>query len=257
MQSGSRSVSTYRIGGGAVSMFLLSMCMALAAVFSRDYLFVSLLIMLSMAALAFTGQRFDGIAKVGRYSILLAAFVFLLHLFSHRGQVIFHVWIFAATIEGARAGLLYGLKLLSFTFSGYLIFAAVDPFDLIYPLERIARHLGPLGRHLAAAAMAFYLAMRFIPELIERGRLTAMAMRSRGVDHKGGLRQKARFSLFLIAPLFAGAIKKASLIALALDIKGYGTRLYRARFRPMRLNPAGAAILALAVSVLIGGFLTA
>jgi energy-coupling factor transporter transmembrane protein EcfT len=257
MQNAAYSILTYRIGPGAVSIFLLSISMALAAVFSRDYLFLSLLIVLSIIALALSGQGLGGIAKVGRYSIVLAAFVFILHLFSHRGETIFQLWFLSATIEGFRAGMLYGLKLLSFAYSGYLIFAAVDPFDLLYPLERIARHAGPLGRPLASAAMAFYLAMRFIPELVERGRITAMAMRSRGLGHEGGLRHKTRFSLFLVSPLFAGAIKKASLIALALDIKGYGTRFYKARQRPMSINLASGGVSALSASVLIGGLLTA
>jgi len=240
MQHAAYSILTYRIGPGAVSIFLLSISMALAAVFSRDYLFLSLLIVLSIIALALSGQGLGGIAKVGRYSIVLAAFVFILHLFSHRGETIFQLWFLSATIEGFRAGMLYGLKLLSFAYSGYLIFAAVDPFDLLYPLERIARHAGPLGRPLASAAMAFYLAMR-----------------SRGLGHEGGLRHKTRFSLFLVSPLFAGAIKKASLIALALDIKGYGTRFYKARQRPMSINLASGGVSALSASVLIGGLLTA
>jgi len=247
----------YNKSAGGISIFLLSLSLASAAIISRDYLLLCVFLLLSMAALIVFRQGYKVIITLGRYSIFLAAFIFTLHLFSHEGAKIFGIWFLSATKEGALTGILYALKLLVFTYSGYLIFAAVDPFELLIPAERATSYIGRFGRPLASAAMAFFLAMRFIPELIERGKITAMAFKSRGIESERGLKKKAQFATALIVPLFAGSIKKAGLIAMALDIKGYGTRYYRARIRPARLNFASVAVAFLSAVILAIGILTA
>jgi energy-coupling factor transport system permease protein len=257
MQTSAKSFMPLRASAGALSIFILTVSIALAAIFTRNIICLVTLMALSIGTLILLHQKIGAIFKVGRYAMILAILIFGLHLFWHEGREIFSLWVLSATVEGAWAGLIYGLKLLVFAYSGYIIFAAVDPFELLKPLERLAYHAGPLGRLIASAALAFFLAMRFIPELVERSRMTSMALGSRGVGFDGGLRGKMKFALFMVAPMFAGAIKKAGLIALALDIKGYGTRYYRAKLHPVRFNLASAVVFLLATCVLTVGILTA
>ncbi len=257
MQNSAFAANRYRNGAGPFSLFVFSISAAIAAIFTHEMIFLISLLALSVAAVIIFERGIGGILSVSRYSVALAAFIFLFNLFSLDGKILFKLWFLSATIEGAAAGVLYGLKLMVFAYSGYLIYVAVDSFELVRPLERIGRPLGPLGRPLASAALAFFVAMRFIPELIERGHMTALALRSRGLDHRGGLGRKAKFALYLIPPLISGAIKRADLVAVALDIKGYGARYYRARFGAIQMNPIGICLTVFSAGLMILGFMTA
>jgi len=114
--------------------------------------------------------------------------------------------------------------------------------------------LGPFGKTVAAFALAFFVALRFIPEFIDRGRLTYLALRSRGLSIDK-LNDKIAFGLFMITPLFAGAIKKASSVAMALEIKGYGTRYVRAILAQSRPGFIDISILALSGGVILAGII--
>jgi energy-coupling factor transport system permease protein len=238
---------------GSYSRLLFSVSIALAAIFSGNVPFLILLIVISMSTPLVWGKPPGDLTKVAKYAIPLTAIIFVLHLFSHSGAPLFRAWFLSATIEGVRAGIFYGLKLLVFAYSGYNIFGVIDPYDLLMPLERLARRLGPSGKLLASTALAFYLALRFIPELVERGRVTAMALKSRGIEFSGGIGGRAHFALHLIAPLIAGSIKKAVSVAMAMEIKGYSGRYHRAAFPPPRVNLGGATLSLISLGLLAAG----
>jgi energy-coupling factor transporter transmembrane protein EcfT len=243
-------------GAGSLSKFTFSVSLALSAIFTGRVEFLCLLFFITIASFVLLGVEFNELTKVGKYALFMAIFVFNLHLFLHRGATVFGWWIFNATAEGFLAGLYYSLKLMVFALSGYIIIAAIDPYDLLAPLERLARHCGNTGRYVESLALSFFLALRFLPEFIERGRVTSLALQSRGIGHGGGLGNKARYASNLISPMFAAAIKKAGSASIALDIKGFGSRYYRATLPPIRLNFTSAVLLLISGGIFFMGWLT-
>jgi energy-coupling factor transport system permease protein len=189
-------------------------------------------------------------------SLPLAIIIFLLHLFSHGGKAIFAFLFLRATMEGAGLGLLYGMKLVVFAASGFSVLTAIDPFDLIAPFERIARKSGPLAGPLSSAVLAFFIAIRFLPDFVSRARLTVLAFKSRGLGFEGGLSRRARAAMIFLPPLFAGAIKRAELAGMALDLKGYATRYSRAVLAPPGIYPGSVLLTVISFLVLVGGFQT-
>jgi energy-coupling factor transporter transmembrane protein EcfT len=240
----------------SAARFVFSISLATSGIFSNHYGFLALLLGISVSSLLLWKTPLPELVKFGKYSLAFAAIVFLLHLFSHDAQIIARLWFLHATVEGAGVGLLYALKLLIFAYSGYIIFASVDPFDLLSPLEKSSRHLGVVGHFVASSALAFFIALRFIPDLVQRGRMASLALKSRGLDSKGSIREKARFAVFLIAPLFAGAIKSASMVSTALDIKGYGTRYHKAIYEPAKVRLQSVILSLLSAGLLFLGWKT-
>lgn len=256
MRNGTMASYLNGLKPGAVSKFFFYLSIALGAIFSQSIFFLVLLFLGLVVAGMFTARSPSGIANAVRYSLPFSLAVFVLHLFSHGGDRIFQFLFLTATFEGAYAGLLYAFKLIIFALSGYMIFTTVDPFDLVSPLERIARKSKRLTTSASSILLAFVLALRFLPELTSRARITVLALRSRGVDFKGNLRQRAGASLLLLPPLFAGAIKQAEISGMALDVKGFGTRFSRAVLAPPRIVFASSILSLIALVILIAGWST-
>jgi energy-coupling factor transport system permease protein len=241
---------------GAFSKFIFYICLSLGAIFSRSFPFI-----LGLAALGvIAGMILIGSARklfvVLLYSLLLALIIFLLHLFSHDGKTIFIFLFLKATVEGAGFGLLYGMKLMIFAASGFSVLTAIDPFDLITPFERMARKSGPLAGPLSSAILAFFIAIRFLPDFASRAKLTLLALRSRGLCFEGGLPRRARAAMIFLPPLFAGAIRRAELAGMALDLKGYATRYSRAVLASPKIYPGSLVLTVVSFLVLIGGIQT-
>jgi energy-coupling factor transport system permease protein len=241
---------------GSLSRFIFALSLAIAAMFSWSYLFLILLIVFSVAAALAWGAKLNSLFRTFRYSIFLVLFVFVLHLFSHPGQTIFSIYKFDATIAGAIAGAYYSLKLFVFAFTGAILFFTVDPQKLISPLERLARHTGPLGKPLESFALTMFLALRFLPEMTSLGNQTALAFKTKGIDFRGGPMHKARVSTLIMAPLFVTAFKRTELTAAALDIKGYGTRHSRAVLAPINISLGGTIVLLISIVIIIAGWRT-
>jgi energy-coupling factor transporter transmembrane protein EcfT len=239
---------------GAFSRFIFSLSIALAAVATKNPGYLILLLAFSILAILSWGGHLHDIIKIIRYSLLLSIFIFLLHLFLHSGQPLIKFWFLSATTDGARTGLLYALKLLVFAYAAGIIFIVVDPFDLISPLERLARHIGPLGQPLGALTLSFFLALRFLPELSNQSRLTLLAFKTRGLDFKGGLSHKARVASLLIAPMFVNGFKRAELAAAALNIKGYATRYSNAVFNPIKISIGSILTFSISIIILVAGW---
>ncbi len=239
-----------------MSRFLFSISLALATIATKSLFYLVLLLAFGMLAILSWNGSFKAILKIASYTIFFLAFIFMLHLFFNPGKVIFKFWFLTATVEGARAGLLYGLKLLVFSYAAGIIFLSVDPFELISPMERIAKAIGRPGKIIGALSLSFFLAIRFLPELSQQGRLTILSLKTRGFEIKGGLGHKARVAALLIVPMFVNAIKRAELAAAALNIKGYATRYSRAVFAPTRITLGGIITISISVVILIAGWRT-
>lgn len=224
--------------------------------FSWSYLFLIILLIFAITACLTWGTKLNSLFMTFRFSVLLVLFVFALHLFSHTGYAIFSIHRLTATSEGATVGAFYGLKLFVFAFTGAILFFTVDPQELISPLERLARHAGPLGKPLESFALTMFLALRFLPEMTSLGRQTSLAFKTKGIDFRGGLVHKARVSTMVMAPLFVTAIKRTELTAAALDIKGYGTRHSRAVLRPLKIPLGGAIAILISIIVITAGWRT-
>lgn len=240
---------------GSVSRFLLAVSIALGSAMADSISVIVIMIMGGAAGVVLWGGGLRDLMRILRPAAWFVAFVFALHLFSHPGQEIFSIMFLKATFEGAANGLFYGLKLVAFACSAGIVLLAVDPFELILPIERACRLLGSFGKRLSSIAMALSLALRFLPDLSGDARTTLMAYRTRGIDLEGGLIRRGRVAVQLLATVFVNAFKRAGTVATALVIKGYSTRYAKAVFPAPGFSISGTLVLVISLAFILWGWL--
>ncbi len=238
---------------GSFSRFVFAVSLAAAALMTNKAEFIMVAILFASSAMIVWTGDFKSVVEPARPAALFFAFIFVLHLFSHRGQALFTIFGLEATLEGARTGLFYGEKLIVFFYSAYLILKTVKPFELTLPVERLSRIFGRRGRRLSFLALSFSLALRFLPDLVRQGRITMLALKTRGVSFDGSLIGKLRSAPQLLAAVFVNAFKSAESASMALAVKGYSTRHERAVFPAIRILPGSIATLALSAVILVFG----
>lgn len=241
---------------GSVSRFIFAVCSAAAALKTDDSAFILAAIPVTAIALFLWTRNTRHIIEGTKIVIPLFAFIFVLHLFSHTGDTIFSIFFLHATLEGVSKGLFYGTKLIVFVFCALIILHAVDPFELVRPIERTAIALRRIGKPLSFMALALSLALRFIPELVRQGKTTVMALNTRGVTFEGGILEKSKDAVSLLVVMFVNAFKSAESASAALMVKGYSTRYVRAVLPPIRVTISGTLTLAVSAAILIYGWRT-
>lgn len=97
--------------------------------------------------------------------------------------------------------------------------------DLLLPLKLLF-----IPTHVIV--MIIYIALRFIPTLLEEAERIQKAQASRGVDFKNGkFKDKVKSFTTLIIPLFVTAFSKAEDLANAMETRGYDPYAKRTRYR--------------------------
>lgn len=151
----------------------------------------------------------------------------------------------------ASAGLAVGLRLVAIAFAGVVALATIDPTDLA---DGLVQHLKAPPR-FAIGALA---AARMFPLFAREWEIRGLARRARGFeDRRGGL---AAFPS-RVHGLLVAAIRRAVVLALAMDARGFGSRDCRTISRPRRFDQADIALVvaatiwmgaAIALSVTVG-----
>lgn len=150
---------------------------------------------------------------------------------------------FRATRPGLYFGAGMGLRLGLMIFAG-LIFLACTP------VEEFSRGLTSLGLPFAVS-FALSLSFRLAPLFGDTIRAILDAQRARGLKTEGGLgRLKAYVPL--LAPVFAGALRRADLLAIALESKGFGRPGRRGSLYDWRAGLRDGLALALMFAILVG-----
>ena len=239
---------------GSVSKFIFAVSAALTAGISNDFGLLAIILVAALTAFYTWGGRLREILKISKVAFWFFLLVFLLHLFSGSGKAIFAFWILNATIEGAKSGLLYGLKLIIFVFSGYIIFFRVDPAELLNPVERVIRHIGSPGKNISALLLSFSLALRFLPEFARQSRTNTMAFKSRGFDLEGGIFNKIKTANLLLISTFVSTFKRSESVSVALELKGYSLRYRQAVFPSLTFGMFDFFILLVSISMIFAGW---
>ncbi len=139
--------------------------------------------------------------------------------------------------------LILALSLASFTLS---------TSEMIHGLERLLSPFARLGIPTHDLVMIVQVTVRFIPFLAMATERIAKAQASRGADwgtRKGGLLQRTRQIIPLIVPLFLTSLRRAEILALAMDARGYGSQQQRTSMIEMHFHWRDAAAVALAAAL--------
>lgn len=238
---------------GAAAAFML---VAFAAV---DLLTPSLLLAVEVAAVPAAGLRPSVMARrlwpLAAAALGVAAINALLPG-EPRGDSIFALGPIHLTSGSLIDGVALGARLAAIALAGVLAFLTTEPTDLADALIQQLQ----LSPRVAVASLA---GMRTLPLLAEEWQTIGLARRARGVE--AGRSPAAAVRLFAgrLLTLLVRAVRRATRMAQAMEIRALGARDCRTVARPQRMERAdwrflGGAVLAAAganlVSVVLGSW---
>jgi energy-coupling factor transport system permease protein len=218
---------------------LFGLLIFLVAAFAAGSL-VQLAILLIFLLLLFIVSRFS-MTRVFRNMLIFAPLfiiTFAIHFLGHPGQALFEIPILrlVATVEGLLAGVLFTLRMIGLILILGLFMALIAPQDLTDSLEKLARPLARLGLPVSQGALTISIALRFVPILAAEADRIRRAQASRGAPLEGVAIFRLHRLAPLLLPLFAGALKRADDLALALEARGYRGGVGRTQMQELRFR---------------------
>jgi energy-coupling factor transporter transmembrane protein EcfT len=154
-------------------------------------------------------SRYLGLAK--RFIIFLF-FIILAHLFLMRGA--------GSLSSRVISGFVQGMRVFDLLVATSLFLAVTDPVDLSDSLLDLFHPLDRNGQRLAAVSLMLMVVFSFLPLAAEEaGRLrTAVGARC---GFGGGLLQRSRNAVALLAALFVGILRRAEELEISLTARRY------------------------------------
>jgi energy-coupling factor transport system permease protein len=182
---------------------------------------------------------------------ILLAFTFLIQVFFTPGVVVAGLGPLKISQEGIAAGSEIFLRLAMLIMTAFLLTLTTPPIKLTAGLEYMISPLKRLGVPAHELAMMMTLAIRFIPTLLQEAEVVIKAQRSRGAGFTTGSPAKwAKSLLPLFVPLFAGALRRADDMAVAMEARCYRGGANRTRMRALELNTTDFVVLGVTLAVL-------
>lgn len=184
---------------------------------------------------------------------VLLAITFLIQLLLTPGEALLALGPLQITREGLAAGVQIFLRLALLILLASLLTLTTSPITLTAGLERILSPLQRVGVPAHELAMMMTIALRFVPTLLQEADTVLKAQRSRGAGSTGrGPAGWARNLLPLFVPLFAGALRRAEDLAVAMEARCYRGGANRTRMKGFQFAPRDYAATALTLAVLAG-----
>lgn len=133
------------------------------------------------------------------------------------GTPLFTVGPLVVSREGALNGVSFALRAIAFGVWSLLFVATTEPTSFVLSLV----HQLAVPPKLAYSALAAY---RYLPSLQMELEQIRGAHRLRGVGEAGGVRGKVQRAYRYTVPLLAGALRRASRVAAAMEARGFSGR---------------------------------
>ncbi|NQS76128.1 MAG: energy-coupling factor transporter transmembrane protein EcfT [Peptococcaceae bacterium] len=184
---------------------------------------------------------------------LLLLITFLLQAFLTPGTPVIAHGPLQVSQEGIIAATGIVLRLALLILIAFLPTLTTPPIRLTAGLESIMSPLQRVGVPAHELAMMMTLALRFIPTLLQEAEIVISAQRSRGAGFTTGSPVKwAKSLLPLFVPLFAGALRRADDLAMAMECRCYRGGANRTRMSVLKLNTEDYVVICVALASLAG-----
>ena len=184
--------------------------------------------------------------------VFLALFVFcgLLNIFFVRsGNVLTNIGPIPITDDGVRIAILYACRFVVVIIVGAVFLATTTPTAITDAFEALLKPFAKLGMHAQEIALVMSLALRFLPTLGSEAKAIVDAQSARGGSiETGTFVQRIKAITAIIIPVFAGAIRHADNLSLALDARCYEEGIMRTHWRIMRIAKRDIAVVGVGVS---------
>ena len=162
----------------------------------------------------------------------------LLNLFFARGGDVLAAWgPLTITTGGVQTAALYTLRFALVIVLGAVMMETTTPTALTDAIGSLLSPLRRFGVHTQEIALVLSLALRFLPTLAREAHAVIDAQSARGGDiETGSPAKRLRALTAIVVPVFAGTLRHADNLALALDARCYEEGAHRTHWRRMRVR---------------------
>ncbi|WP_236029163.1 energy-coupling factor transporter ATPase [Bifidobacterium miconisargentati] len=136
------------------------------------------------------------------------------------------------TDDGVTIAVLYTCRFALVIIMGAMFLMTTTPTAMTDAFEALLRPFSRFGLHTQEIALVMSLALRFIPTLTGETRAIVDAQAARGGSiETGSLAQRVKAMSAIIVPVFAGTLRHADNLSLALDARCYEEGISRTHWR--------------------------
>lgn len=173
----------------------------------------------------------------------------LLNLFFARGGDVLAAWgPLTITTGGVQTAALYTLRFALVIVLGAVMMETTTPTALTDAIGSLLSPLRRFGVHTQEIALVLSLALRFLPTLAREAHAVIDAQSARGGDIEiGSPAKRLRALTAIVVPVFAGTLRHADNLALALDARCYEEGAHRTHWRRMRVRRRDLLFITVAV----------
>jgi energy-coupling factor transport system permease protein len=231
-----------------VAKLAAALLFALPLVITLDPLTPAIALAIELAVLPLFGVRYSVLARRVWPLLPAAAGVLItmvLFAADRDGPLLFAAGPVLVTTGVLTSALGLVLRIFAVALPGIIVFATTDPTDLADALVQNAK----TPARFAIGALA---AFRLLPLLGHEWQMLTLARRARGID--AGRNPVARLRLFASTAfgLLVGALRRGGRLAVAMDARGFDSRVPRTSARRQHFGPADWALMAGAAALAAG-----
>ncbi|MFT8358908.1 energy-coupling factor transporter ATPase [Bifidobacterium aquikefiri] len=166
-------------------------------------------------------------------------------LVTRSGTVLFQWGIVIVTDAGIISAVLYTCRFALVVMLGAVVMQTTTPTEMTDSMESLLSPLKRWGFHVQELALVMSLALRFIPTLTREARQIIDAQATRGGSvETGSPIERIKALASIVVPVFAGALRHADNVSLALDARCYEGGSGRTHFRMLKTHKKDYCFLA-------------
>lgn len=200
--------------------------------------------------------RLNPLRLLASVHMFLAMFIVMgaLNIFFVRtGNMLIQLGPIPITDDGITIAILYALRFALVIILGAILMQTTTPTELTDGFGSLLSPLRHLGMHTQEIALVMSLALRFLPTLGAEAKAIADAQAARGGSiETGSLTARLQAMTALCVPMFAGAIRHADNLSLALDARCYEEGIHRTRWHALHVKPVDIMFCAITGTYVVG-----
>lgn len=214
---------------------------------------------IQLAILAFVTFTLTVAAKIpfvkliASLHMIIAIFVFsgLLNILAVRtGTVLANIATIPITTDGINYAILFATRFSLVIIIGAVLVLTMSQTTLNESCTRLLSPLRHIGIPTQEIALIMSLALRFLPTLSAEAHSVALAQIARGSSIRdGSFKQRVHAITALIVPGFAGVIRHADILALALDARCYAPGAERTHLHSWKMRIKDVLLLVVTLCV--------
>lgn len=159
------------------------------------------------------------------------------------------------TDDGLAISALYICRFTMVIVMGAVFLATTTPTAITDAVDALFSPLRRFGVHTQEVALVFSLALRFMPTLATETRAIMDAQSARGGSIETGTpTRRLRAMAAIIVPVFAGALRHADDLGLALDARCYEEGIHRTHWRVLRIESRDIVFM-MAIALTLAGII--